>query len=66
MPSLLEQAKSFDRKRKNHLEEEMELFLAWCRDEVKLDQIRKALNHKNGANAYRFLAFCARQYIGRK
>jgi hypothetical protein len=64
--TLLEKARlAYVQKQRKKLfnEEEIELGLAWARQEITLTQIAKVLNYKNQTHVYSFLSQCFRIYI---
>jgi hypothetical protein len=46
-------------------EEEMELGLAWAREELTLLQMSGVLNYKGQTQVYKFLATCFKVYINK-
>ena len=66
MTSLLEQAKKIQSGRKTQREitkQDIELALAWTRDEVSVTQIHKVIDGASGVGIYIFLAKALKQHV---
>lgn len=65
MKTLVEKAKEIKRKSKTEElnKDQIELAVAWAKNEISMTSVSKVLDIKNNSNVYTFLALALRQYI---